>query len=340
MVVVARHARRDGRGVVVSELAAVLEAMEAQGVDALVLGREANSRVVADTKRLWLAGTRAFAPGCVVVRATGAVHVLANSDDAVPSGIPDDALYGITWNPEKLLAALVAIDGLASARVVGVDGMTPAMYALLSTAIPALTLVDAAAVLQTVWSHPSAARLDGVRAAAAVSTTGLAAMAGALRPDVWPRTLRGACARAFAMAGVTTPAFEGVAAPIDGSLSTWLAPERMLTEGEVVVLRAGALRDGWEAPVARAYEVHARAPIAQPPPAGWDEMLDLFRPGARAGELRARGAIVYGVGRGVEPWDDNFTLFAGATCAFELAHEHSVRQDVVHVRDGAPELLT
>ena len=323
-----------------SELARVLEAMESQGIDALVLGREANSRVVADTRRLWLAGTRAFAPGCVVVRAIGEVHILANSDDAVPAGIPGDCLFGITWNAEKLLGSLVAIEGLTSARVVGVDGMTPAMYALLTQAIPDVALVDAARVLQPVWSQPSAARVEGVRAAAAVSTTGLAAMAGALRPDVWPRSLRGACARAFAMAGVTTPAFEGVAAPIDGSLSTWLAPERILTEGELVVLRAGALRDGWEAPVARTYEVRAPVPVVQPPPTAWAAALQQFRPGVRVGELRARGAIVYGVGRGVEPWDDDFTLFAGATCVLELADERSVHQDVVHVRDDAPEILT
>ncbi len=165
-------------------------------------------------------------------------------------------------------------------------------------------------------------------------------MAGALRPDVWPRSLRGACARAFAMAGVTTPAFEGVATPFDRNLSTWLAPERMLAEGELVVLRAGALRDGWEAPVARTYEVHPRAPIVQASPAAWDTVLDEFRPGTRAGELRAQGAIVYGVGRGVEPWDDDFALFAGATCVLELVDDRGVRQDVVHVREGAPELLT
>jgi Xaa-Pro aminopeptidase len=324
----------------VSELTRVLEEMETRGVDALVLGREANARVVADTTRLWLAGTRAFAPGCVVVRATGRVHVLANSDDAVPDGFPTECLYGITWNTEKLRAALVAIDGFTSARVVGVDGMTPAMYALLIEAIPGLVLVDAATVLHAVWSEPTEARIVGVRAAAAVATTGLAAMAGALRPDVWPRSLRGACARAFAMSGVTTPAFEGVAAPLDGKLSTWLAPERMLTEGEMVVLRAGVVRDGWEASVARTYEVHARAPIAQPAPDAWAATLERLRPGAKAGELRALGAIVYGVGRGVEPWDDDFSLFAGATCVLELADKHGVRQDVVHVRDGSLELLT
>jgi hypothetical protein len=142
------------------------------------------------------------------------------------------------------------------------------------------------------------------------------------------------------MSGVTTPAFEGVATPIDGKLSTWLAPERMLTEGEMVVLRAGALRDGWEASVARTYEVHARAPIAQPPPDAWAATLERCRPGTTAGELRGLGAIIYGVGRGVEPWDDDFALFAGATCVLELADGRGVRQDIVLVRDGSPELLT
>jgi len=83
--------------------------MARDGVDALVLGREANARIVADTTRLWLAGTRPFAPGCVVVRTTGAVHVLANTDDAVPGGFPKECLFGITWNPDKLVAALAAM---------------------------------------------------------------------------------------------------------------------------------------------------------------------------------------------------------------------------------------
>ena len=50
-----------------------LQEMEAADVDILVLGREANARYVSGAPRLWTAGSRAFGPGCVVVRATGAV---------------------------------------------------------------------------------------------------------------------------------------------------------------------------------------------------------------------------------------------------------------------------
>ena len=44
--------------------ARVLEAMAERDVDALILGKEANARYVSGARRLWLAGARAFAPGC------------------------------------------------------------------------------------------------------------------------------------------------------------------------------------------------------------------------------------------------------------------------------------
>ena len=62
------------------ELELCLSAMERTGTDALVLGREATARSISGANRLWLAGTRAFAPGCVVVRSERAVHLLANSN--------------------------------------------------------------------------------------------------------------------------------------------------------------------------------------------------------------------------------------------------------------------
>src|SRR5262249_4268400 len=102
---------------------ATLALMRDADVDAMILGREANARTVVDTTRLWLAGTRACAPSCVIVRGPASVHVLANTDDAVPAGFPAENLFGITWNPEKMAAALAAMPGLAGARRVAVDGM-------------------------------------------------------------------------------------------------------------------------------------------------------------------------------------------------------------------------
>jgi Xaa-Pro aminopeptidase len=318
----------------------VLDAMARRNIDAMVLGREANARAVADARRLWLAGTRAFSPSCVVIRKSAAVHVLSNSDDAVPDGFPVERLYGITWNPEKLVVALAAIPGLAHAGRIAVDGMTPMMQTLLSSVASAAELLDAAPVLTALWSRPDPEKVDGVRAAVEVASSGLAAMADLLGPGVHPRTLRGVCAQVFASFGVTTPAFEAVVTPLDPKASTWLSPERVLGAHELVVLRAGALRDGWEASVSRTYRISADSVAEEPPPNQWQPLLAACHAGATAGDLRAREAVVYGVGRGVEAWDNDFTLVAGTTCALEVSDARGVRQDVLLVGEREAETLT
>jgi len=285
----------------VSRLAACIDLMERDHVDVLLLGREANARTVTAVSRLWLAGTRAFAPGCVVVRRSAAVHVLANTDAVVATDFPVEHLFGITWNPEKLLASLTAIDGVRGARRVAVDGMNPALATLVARAMPGAEIVDAGPLFAELWRTADSETTSGVERAALVARVGLAAMVDALRPDVGPGVLRGACAAAFAAYGVTTPAFEAVAAPLDAGTSTWLSPERALVEGERVVLRAGALRDGCEASLARTYVIGSPS-VERPAPAGWDELVAACVAGATTGALRRRGATVHGAGRGVEAW--------------------------------------
>src|SRR3954452_22164233 len=102
-----------------------LAEMEKDGVDLLVVGREANARYVSGAPRLWTAGSRAFGPGCALVRATGAVHLLSTWDEGIPDDIPRDHLYGITFNGMNMLKALQGIDGAATARTVATDGLTP-----------------------------------------------------------------------------------------------------------------------------------------------------------------------------------------------------------------------
>ncbi len=218
--------------------------------------------------------------------------------------------------------------------------MTPMMHTMLSTVSPGAELVDAAPVLTALWSRPDPERVNGVRAAAEVATAGLAAMVDVLRPGVHPRTVRGVCAQAFASFGVTTPAFEAVVAPLDANTSMWLSPERILAAHELVVLRAGALRDGWEASVARTYRVGADAIVEQPPPEQWQPLLAACRAGATAGELRAPRGVVYGVGRGVESWPDDFALVAGMTCALEVSGARGLRQSVLLVGERENQLLT
>ena len=67
-------------------------------IDVLIVGREANARYVSGAPRLWTAGTRPFGPGCVFVRASGAVHLVSTWDEGIPDDIPHENLYGITFN--------------------------------------------------------------------------------------------------------------------------------------------------------------------------------------------------------------------------------------------------
>jgi Xaa-Pro aminopeptidase len=311
--------------------ARVLDSMAEREIDVMILGREAHARAVAGTNRLWLAGTRPFAPGCVVVRGTRAVHVLANSDDAVQPGFPPERLFGITWNPAKMLAALAGMPGVLDARRIAVDGMTPMMRGLLEQVAPRADLVDAEPVFEELNAAPDAARVSGVRAAIEVARAGLDAMAAALRPRMHARVLRGVCAEAFASFGVTTPAFEAVAFRLGESSSTWVSSERAFAEHDLVVMRAGALRDGWEASLARTYRVVAgAAAAAQPPPGEWAVFVDACRAGTTAAVLRGQGVLVHGVGRGVEPWPD-VVLAPGMMVALELRSEHGVHQDIVEI---------
>ncbi|MCU1465082.1 MAG: Xaa-Pro aminopeptidase [Actinomycetia bacterium] len=322
-----------------SRLAACLSLMAHGDVDVLFLGREANARTVSDAGRLWLAGTRAFSPGCVVVRHPAAVHVLSNTDAVLPHGFPVEHLYGVTWNPERLVNALAAIEGVSEAHRVGVDGMSPMASALVARVAPSAEIIDAGPMFAELWGIPDREKVAGVERASVVARDGLDAMVGALRPGVRPRDLRGVCAAQFAFLGATTPAFDAVAAPFGDSSSTWLPPERELVADEQVVLRAGVLREGWEASLARTYVVGSPS-VAQPPPAGWDDLVADCTPGATAGALRARGAVVHGAGRGVEPWPDDLELVADLMLALELRDATSLRQDILRITNGPAQVVT
>src|ERR1700745_4497222 len=118
-----------------------LAQMEAHALDILVLGRQANVRYVTGAPQLWVAGTRPFGPTCVVVRETGAIHLLSTWDEGVPEDIPHENLYGITWNPTNTISVLKEIQGAATAKRVGTDALSPGFAQLLPMAFPAAELV-------------------------------------------------------------------------------------------------------------------------------------------------------------------------------------------------------
>ncbi len=113
-----------------------LAQMEAHDLDVLVLGRQANVRYVTGAPQLWVAGTRPFAPICVVVRATGEIHLNSSWDEGIPEEIGHDHLYGLAWNPMTLIEVLKGIDGAATARRVGTDAMSPTFAPAAADRVP------------------------------------------------------------------------------------------------------------------------------------------------------------------------------------------------------------
>src|SRR5439155_22686907 len=155
--------------------------MAADGVDVLLLGREANARYAGGVPRLWTSGTRPFAPGCVVVRATEAVHLLSTWDDGVPDDIPHDHLFAFTWNPMNLVGSVARIPGVGEARRVGVDGMSPLFAQLLPNAAPHAELVDGQRIMRRVRRVKSDAEVACINDALAVAGEALAAAAARVR---------------------------------------------------------------------------------------------------------------------------------------------------------------
>ena len=108
-----------------------LAQMKAHDLDVLVLGRTANVRYVTGTPTLWLAGTSSFGPACILVRSTGAIHLLSTWDEGIPEDIPRENLFGLTWNPMNTIEVLRRIEGAAGARRVGTDALSPTFARLL-----------------------------------------------------------------------------------------------------------------------------------------------------------------------------------------------------------------
>jgi Xaa-Pro dipeptidase len=293
-------------------------AMADADVDVLVLGREANARYVSGAQRLWLAGTRPFAPGCVVVRDTAAVHLLSVTDDGVPAAVPPGRLYPISWNPMNLVAAVAAATVGVSVRRVGVDGMSPLFDQLLASVFPDAAWVDGETLLRAVRRVKTPDDLAGIRAAVAVAEEAFGAAVAAATPGVSAATVRGVFLERMAHLGVTTPAFEPVAG----------------LDGDDWSLRAGVIRDGWEGSLARTWPGGAAARTAV---AG---AVDACRAGTPVRDVAALGVSVDGVGLGHEEIRGDEVLVADMVVFVEATVEGAVHGDPVWVAETGPQVLT
>jgi Xaa-Pro aminopeptidase len=296
----------------------VFDGMDRHDLDALVLGRLADVHYVSGARQLWRAGASPFAPLCVVVRQTGRVHLMSVWDEGLPPEISHDDMYGVFWNPGNLLAALGAIPGLGESRRVGTDGLTPGLGRLLPTLFPLAELVDGGPVVNSARKVKTPDEIVCMTVAAAIAEASLSALEDALQPGISERALLGIYYECIARLGAPSPASESVAfaTPNRGPVRfRFLASERPVGDGELVVLSPSALYAGYEAGLGRTRLA------GRTPPSGTAELAercwramdgllgacqagntgaDLYRAWEAAGEAPSAVVLAHGLGLGAE----------------------------------------
>jgi Xaa-Pro dipeptidase len=327
-------------------LARTLDEMAHRDVDVLVLGREGNARFVSDATRLWLAGTRPFAPGCVVVRETGAVHLMSVTDFSVPTELSRQHLYPMSWNPANIVGAVAAVPGVSDARRIGVDGLTPLFEQLFAATLPGAELADGEAVMREARRVKTPDAIERIRAAIAVAEDALAAAVDALRPGVREVELKGVFAQRMCELGTTTSAFEGMFCVIDGDAPVRrFVSDRVIADRDLVAMSAGVLLNGWEGSLARTWPCGAPTAAHRDRSARWraqwGQLVERCRAGARVGDLRmAAGASLFGVGLGYEGLEDDAVLEPGMVVELELETAGVLGADTLLIDGDRPDRLT
>ena len=281
----------DDRALRSERRARALAQMEAHDLDVLVLGRQANVRYVAGAPQLWVAGTRPFAPTCVVIRETGAIHLLSTWDEGVPDDIPHERLYGITWNPMNTISVLRDIDGAATAKRVGTDALSPAFAQLLPVAFPNAELVDGELAMRAARRVKTAQEVATLGDAIRVAEAGLASAVAELRPGVTEKTLTGALLEAVAAGGVSTPSTQD-AVWVTARDHPWRrgSEDGRIRPGDLVAFSAGVLAGGYTGEAGRTWpvgECDGAADLYRRWEALWRRLYDACQPGASASDLLA-----------------------------------------------------
>jgi Xaa-Pro dipeptidase len=243
------------------------------------------------------------------------------------------------------MARLATIDGLAGARQVGVDGLTPLMESLLRDTFPRAALVDGQSLMLGVRRHKLPEEIDAIERATAVATAALDDVIAGAHTEVSERDLVARFEQRMCELGTTTPSFEG-------TFGHRFPSDRVLTAGERVPIDVGVLVDGYEGGLGRT--LIAGDGLASGTPA--DDLLDALvaavRPGATGADLwrvwdesgapRPDGPIAHGIGLGLEPpfiGDDRTPFTPTMVLSIGVDVEGWVRRDVVLVTDDGAELV-
>jgi Xaa-Pro aminopeptidase len=272
-----------------------LAQMEAHDLDILVLGRQSNIRYVSGAQQLWVAGTRPFAPSCVLLR-NGAVHLLSSWDEGVPEDIPHENLYGISWNPVNTIENLKKIPGAATARRVGSDALSPGFAQLLPMAFPNAELVDGEAAMGAARRIKTPEEIDALRESVRVAEVGLAAAAAKLQSGASLQDLTAVLLEAMTAGGVSSPAHQD-AVWVTAKDHPWrrVRGDERVHDGDLVALASAVLDRGYIGEVGRTLpvgDVAGAAALYERSDRLHAALIDACRPGAaNAGLLAAYEAV-------------------------------------------------
>jgi Xaa-Pro dipeptidase len=315
MTLMATEVLADDRALRTGRRERALAQMEEHDLDVLVLGRQANVRYVSGAPQLWVAGTRPFGPTCVVIRETGAIHLLSTWDEGVPDDIPHENLYGIAWNPMNTISVLKGIHGAADAKRVGTDALSPGFAQLLPVAFPNAELVDGELAMRAARRIKSREEVIALREAIRVAEAGLAAAVAELRPGISEKTLAGVLLEAMAAGGVSTPATQD-AAWVTSREHPWrrASDDGIVRAGDLVAFSAGVLDGGYTGEVGRTWpvgELDGASDLYRRWDALWDRLYEACQPGAPAidllaayqavGEEQPPMPVARGLGLGFDP---------------------------------------
>jgi Xaa-Pro aminopeptidase len=369
MTTLSDPSRVDDAGLRADRRRRLFAAMAEHDLDVLVLGRPAEVAFASGARQLWTAGSRPFGPACVAVRATGRTHLLSVSDHDVPPEVSHDDLYGLSWNPANVAAALAGIPGLAEAARVGTTSSSPGFPRLVAAVAPDAEVVDGSTAAWAARTPKSVAEVARIAAAVGLAEAALAAMVDALRPGVSERGLVATYLEAIASLGAPTPPTEGVACatPTRGPVALRrIATDDPIEAGQLVTLDPGTFHRGYEGGVGRTRVAglpasHGQRVLAARCRTALDAVVVACRAGATGGDLVAAwtscgetlpaAPLAHGVGLGVEPP----IVGAGVGAASVLAPDTVLavtgwvaedgvggvlERDLVLVTDGDPQVLT
>jgi Xaa-Pro aminopeptidase len=355
-----------------ARLERLLDAMDRDGLDVCLFGREANARYATGVRRLWTAQTRAFVPACVVVRETGRAKLMSFSAsyEGIPEEFGSDEFFAVTWNPMRFLEHVVSTPGVASAARVGVDGMMPMFQALLAAALPHATFVGVESMMRSLRRPKRPDEIAAIRIAAALAESALADATRAVRPGVSENELQGVFLARMCELGTTQFSRQGTFTVIDpGEPVRAMTGDRVLANGCLVALAGGALWNGYEGALGRTWWCGTMEPtddhraLYRRWREAMHEMIDACRAGSsgadiraaheRAGESLPTASVAYAIGLGHEGpiancgaagLDAQQRLDAGMVLGVRTTITSDAGaytgEEMVLVTDDEPELLT